>query len=460
MNKKLVWFIVILVAVVVALVLLKKAGVFGKDEGVKVATEKVVKRTIIEIVTASGKIYPEIEVKMSPDISGEIVELNVQEGDSVKKGQQLARIYADIYTTQRNQAAAQVNQQQAVVSNSTAQLLGLKATMDQTEAQYERQKKLLDQKVISRSEFETAESAYKTASANYNAALQNIKGGVAGVASAEAQLSIAAKNLSRTTLVSPLDGVVSLLSVKKGERVVGNSMMAGTEMMRVADMSRIEAIVDVGENDIPKVHLGDSANVEVDAYNNRKFRGVVTQIASSVATTASSGSVSSNDVTNYKVHIRLNYDSYKDLFDAKKPKALVFRPGMTTSADIQTKVHADVLSLPINAVTTRDKDSAKSKKGATAQAKPEDDNTMEQSKAPTVSASDLDEVVFMIQADGKVKKMKVKTDIQDINSIEIVNGIKAGDEIVTEPYGTVSKVLNDGMKVNVVAKEKLFDNKK
>ena len=208
------------------------------------------------------------------------------------------------------------------------------------------------------------------------------------------------------------------------------------------------------------VHLGDSANVEVDAYNNRKFRGVVTQIASSVATTASSGSVSSNDVTNYKVHIRLNYDSYKDLFDAKKPKALVFRPGMTTSADIQTKVHSDVLSLPINAVTTRDKDSAKSKKGATAQPKPEDDNTMEQSKAPTVSASDLDEVVFMIQADGKVKKMKVKTDIQDINSIEIVDGIKAGDEIVTEPYGTVSKVLNDGMKVNVVAKEKLFDNKK
>jgi len=213
MNKKLLWVIIIIAVVVVGLVVLKKVGAFGKDEGMKVSSEKAAKLTIIETVTASGKIYPEIEVKMSPDISGEIVELNVVEGDSVKKGQQLARIYADIYTTQRLQAAAQVNQQQAVVSNITAQLPGLKATMDQTQAQYDRQKKLLDQKVISRSEFETAESAMKMAAANYNAALQNVKGNVAGVASAEANLSIAAKNLSRTTLISPLDGVISLVNV-------------------------------------------------------------------------------------------------------------------------------------------------------------------------------------------------------------------------------------------------------
>jgi len=461
MSKKVLWIIGILVIVVIGLVALKKAGVFGKDEGIKVSAEKATKRTIIETVTASGKIYPEIEVKMSPDVSGEIVELNVQEGDSVKKGQQLARIYADILTTQRNQAAAVVDQQQAMVSNTRAQLPGLKATMDQTQAQYERQKKLLDQKVISRSEFETAEAAMKTAAANYNAALQSINGNVAAVASAEASLSTAAKNLSRTTLVSPMDGVISLLSVKKGERVVGNSMMAGTEMMRVADMSKIEAIVDVGENDIPKVHLGDSAFVEVDAYNNRRFRGFVTQIASSVqsgtGSTSSSGA-STNDVTNYKVHIRLNPDSYKDLIDPTRPKALVFRPGMTASADIQTKTHANVLSVPINAVTTREK-GTDNVSGADKDQKPED-NTMEAPKANTSFGPDLDEVVFVLQANGTVKKVQVKTDIQDINNIEIRDGLKEGDTVITGPYGTVSKTLKDGTKVNVVPKDKLFEAKK
>src|SRR6516164_6436249 len=292
MSKKILLIIIGLVLLVVVLVGLVKAGVFGKDEGIKVSAEKAEKRSITEIVTASGKIYPEIEVKMSPDISGEIVELTVQEGDSVKRGQELAKIYADIYTTQRNQAAAQVDQQKAQVSNIAATLPGLKATMEQLKSQYEREKQLLDQKVISRYEFEQSESAYRTAEANYNAAIQNVKANIAGVASYEANLSVASKNLSRTTLVSPIDGVISLLNVKKGERVVGNSMMAGTEMMRVADMSKIEAIVDVGENDIPKVHLGDSAFVEVDAYNNRKFRGFVTQIASSVQ--SSSGGTSSS----------------------------------------------------------------------------------------------------------------------------------------------------------------------
>ncbi|PWT73164.1 MAG: efflux transporter periplasmic adaptor subunit, partial [Bacteroidetes bacterium] len=256
MNKKFIWIIVSLVVVVVALVGLKKAGVFGKDEGIKVSIEKAAKRTIVETVTASGKIYPEVEVKMSPDVSGEIVELNVQEGDSVRRGQVLAKVYADILTTQRDQAAAQLNQQQATVSNYTAQLSGLKATMEQTKAQFDRQKQLLDQKVISRAEFEQAESAFRSAEANYNAALQNVKANIASASSAEAALTVAAKNLSRSTLVSPIDGVISQLNVKKGERVVGNSMMAGTEMMRVADMSRIEAIVDVSENDVPKVHLG------------------------------------------------------------------------------------------------------------------------------------------------------------------------------------------------------------
>ncbi len=246
--------------------------------------EKIARRDITEIVTASGKVYPEKEVKISPDISGEVVELEVtEEGDSVKKGQELVKINPDIYNAQRNQAEAQVNQQQALVSNMSAQLPGLKATMDAAQKTYDRQKQLLDQKVISLSEYEAAESSLKTAQASYAAAMQTVKGNVAGVANAKANLDMAAKNLIRTTVVSPIDGVVSLLSIKKGERVVGNSMMAGTEMMRVADMSKIEAIVDVGENDIPKVHLGDSALIEVDAYNNRKFKGTVTEIASNAS---------------------------------------------------------------------------------------------------------------------------------------------------------------------------------
>jgi HlyD family secretion protein len=456
MKKKLVWIIVILFLIIVVLVLLKKGGVIGKQEGIKVSVEKVSARDITETVTASGKIYPEIEVKMSSDISGEIVELNVAEGDSVHKGQQLAKIYADIYSNQRNQAAAQVNQQEAMVSNANAQLPGLKATMDAAQAQYDRQKTLLAQKVISLSEFETATTNLRTAQANYNAAEQSVHSNMAAVASAQANLAIQAENVSRTTITSPISGVVSLLSVKKGERVVGNSMMAGTEMMRVADMSKIEAIVDVGENDIPKVQLGDSAIVEVDAFNNRKFKGIVTQIASSiVSTAAATSSNSTNDVTNYKVHIRLDPSSYADLMLNKKPKSLVFRPGMTASADIQTKTHRSVVSVPINAVTTRFLTDKPTGKDAT---KPVDDNNGDL-KPVSVSGPTMDEVVFILQADKTVKQVKVKTDIQDINYIEVVSGLKEGEEIVTGPYGTVSKILNNGTKVIVVDKDKLFEVK-
>jgi HlyD family secretion protein len=459
MNKKLVWIIVSLVVLILLLVVLKKTGVIGKEEGIKVSVEKAGKHTITETVTASGKIYPEVEVKMSSDISGEIVELNVEEGDSVKKGQQLAKIYADIYNNQRNQAAAQVNQQQAMVDNANAQLPGLKASMDAAQAQYDRQKTLLAQKVISQSEFETATTTLRTSQAAYNAAQQNVHSNIASVASAKAYLAIQSENVNRATLNSPLNGVVSLLSVKKGERVAGNQMTAGTEIMRVADMSRIEAVVDVGENDITKVHLGDTAVVEVDAYNGRKFTGVVTQIASSIVASASSSSSSSstNDVTNYKVHIRLDPMGYKDLTDKKRPKGMVFRPGMTASADIQTKTHRDVLSVPINAVTTREKKTG-ADLAASKDRKPVEDNMGD--VKTTVPTGDLDEVVFILQADKSVKQVSVKSDIQDINYIEIVSGLKLGDEVVTGPYGTVSKILNNGTKVMVVDKDKLFETKK
>jgi HlyD family secretion protein len=459
MNKKLKWIIISLAILIVLLIILKKTGVLGKDEGTKVTSQKVIRTTIVETVNASGKIYPEVEVKLSPDISGEIVELNVEEGDSVRKGQVLARIYGDIYATQRDQAAAIVNQQQAQVANASASLAALQAQLDQAKKTYDMQKQLFDEKVISRNEFNTADAAYKTAIANLNAARQGIRGSQASVQSARAALEKANKDISRATLEAPMSGVISLLNVKKGERVVGSSMMAGTEMMRIADMSKIEIRVDVGENDIPKVHLGDSASIEVDAFNNRKFKGVVTQIASSNTGAASQNALSTTttDVTNYKVYIRLNPDSYKDLIDPTKKKNFPFRPGMSASADIQTKTHVNVLSIPINAVTTREKnDSTGTSKDIAKNANGNDAEVVNRNS----NDNDLDEVVFVVMADGTVRKRIVKSGIQDINNIEILSGLKEGDVVVTGPYDVVSKTLKDKDKVKVVPKNELFDMKK
>ena len=449
MSKTVKWILISLVLLIAALFGLKAAGVFGKDEGTKVTAEKVQKRTIIEIVNASGKIYPEIEVKVSPDISGEITELSVLEGDTVKKGQVVARIYADIYSIQANQASSGVAQSQAQVANSQASLDALKANMEQTEKTYGMQKKLYEDKVISSNEFNIADAAYKTAQANYNAAKQGIRGGQAAVQSAQANLAKANKDLSRTAVLAPMDGVVSLMSVKKGERVVGSNMMAGTEMLRIADMSKIEIRVDVGESDVPKVHLGDSAIVTVDAFSDRKFKGIVTQIASSNngASTQTALTNTSTDVTNYKVYVRLLRESYNDLLGKG---SFPFKPGMSASADIQTKTHLNVLSVPINAVTTRDKnDSLKVDKKQTAD---EESNV----KA-TTNIDDLDVVVFVIDKEGLVKKVKVKTAIQDINNIEITEGLNEGEQVISGPYEVVSKKIKAKDKVKVVDKKELFE---
>lgn len=457
MSKTVKWILFSLLGLIVVLVAFKLiAG--NKDEGVKISTEKVSTRTIIETVNASGKVYPEVEVKISPDISGEVVELNVAEGDSVQKGQLLARIYADIYALQRDEAASRVSQSQATVSNSQAALDALQASLDQAKLAYDRNKKLYDDKVISRSEFENYETTYKSAQANYNAAKQNIKGLEAGVRTAQTGLSSANKNLGRTTLVAPMSGVISSLSIKKGERVAGNAFSLGTEMMRVADMSILEVRVDVGENDVVKVHLGDSADVEVDAYNNRKFKGIVTQIASSTKGGLTASSLSSTDVTQYEVRIRLDKNSYADLIDPTKPKSFPFRPGMNASADIKTKRRENVLAVPINAVTTRvqgsNKTIADKKKEEEKKQKAEGETNPE----VAVDSDELEEIVFVVQKDGKVKRVKVSTGIQDINYIEVKEGLAAGDEVVTGPFNAISKTLKDGSVVKIVPKEKLFEN--
>jgi HlyD family secretion protein len=265
-------------------------------------------------------------------------------------------------------------------------------------------------------------------------------------------LSKADKDLSRTVITAPMDGLISLMSVKKGERVAGNSFNVGTEMMRIADMRSIEVRVDVGENDIPKVKIGDTAIVEVDAYTNRKFKGLVYKIANP-NTNSSLSATSSNDVTNYKVHIRLLPSSYQDLITPRK--SFPFRPGMSASADIQTKTRANVLSIALNAVTTRDKN------GDKAPGDKKDEKKPDAKEVKSTTADDgIEEVVFLIQKDNTVKKIKVKTGVQDLNSIEVLEGLKEGDEVVTGPYTIVSKTLKDGAKVMVVAKDKLYDDKK
>jgi HlyD family secretion protein len=446
-SKRIKWALFGVGAIVLILLLMGKFG--GKDKSEKVATEKATNRTIIETVNASGKIYPEVEVKISPDISGEITELNVEEGDSVKRGDVLARIYADIYALQRDEAASRVNQSSATVDNSSAALDALKANLELAKQSYDRNKSLYDDKVISKAELEQYETTLRTAQANYNAAQQNIRSLKANVQASQVGLNKANKDLSRTTLTAPMDGVISSLKVKKGERVAGNSFNIGTEMMTVADMAVLEVRVDVGENDIVKINIGDSADVTVDAYNNRKFKGIVTRIASSTKTT--SGMPTSNDVTNYEVRIRLIPSSYQDLAN----KTFPFRPGMNASADIKTRKVDNVLAVPITAVNARVKGSDKSMEDK----KNEDKETKDQDAMDVGTAYDdeLEEVVFILQADGTVKKAVVRSGIQDINYIEIVDGLKAGDEVVIGPYNAISKTLKTGAKVKVVPKEKLFE---
>jgi HlyD family secretion protein len=467
MKKKTKWILIGLALLVVVLIVLSKVGAFGKEEGTKVTAEKAQKRNITEVVNASGKVYPEVEVKVSPDISGEITELTVQEGDTVKRGQILARIYADAYNIQRSQAAsgvaqsqAQVGVQQAQVNNSQAALGALQAQQEQAERTYNMQKQLYNDKVISAAEFNVSDANYKTAKANYNAAVQSINGVKASVQSAranvqnaQASLQRANTDLGRTAIVAPMDGVISLLNVKKGEKVAGNSFNVGTEMLRIADMDKIEIRVDVGENDVPKVKLGDSAIVSVDAYSERKFKGLVTQIASSNNGASNQLASATSDVTQYKVYIRIIKESYADLLGKG---SFPFRPGMSANADIQTNTHANVISVPINAVTTRDKNDSTSAKTDKSKEKADDEEAV---VASSNNDDDIEVVVFVKDKENKVKKVPVKTGIQDINNIEIISGLKEGEDVITGPYDVVSKTLKKGTQVKVVDKKELYDKK-
>lgn len=438
MKKKTLWWI-IGISVVVLIVLIA-IGKSSGDDGIKVAVEKAAQHTITETVTASGKIYPETEVKLSPEVSGEIIELTVEEGDSVRKGQLLVRINSAIYGSMVTQAQSTVNQNRAQVENSREMVAQAKATYDQAQANYNRNKKLYEEKVISALEFEQLESTYRSAKASYEAARSTVSGGQYGVEGASANLNQARENLRRTTITAPTSGIVSALNVKLGERVVGTAQMAGTEMLTIADLGRIEVRVDVSETDIAKVKLGDTTIIEADAYRNRKFTGTVTRISVS-SKSAGLQQTSTDQVTNYTVHILIQPESYADLI-AKGIK-LPFKPGMSASVEIQTNRERGALSIPVNAVTTRDySDSAKKAMEGKAE------------------MDDLRQVVFVYDAGTKKVSLRdVKTGLQDNQYIQILSGIKQDDQVVIAPYGAIARTLKEGSKVKVVDKDKLFDTK-
>lgn len=440
-SKKVLTYVIIVAVVFIILAIVgKKLGWFGKEEVVKVAVEKAEKRRIIETITANGKVQPETEIKLSPEVSGEIVELKVIEGDKVEKGKLLVKIKPDTYLSGRDRAEAALNSAKSRLAQAEAQFI-------QSELSYNRNKTLWEQKAISESEYENALASYKVALAELESAKYSVK-------SAEASLNEAQEQLLKTNIYAPITGTVSMLNVELGERVVGTSLMTGTELMRIADLNRMEVKVEVNENDIVRVAMNDTAIIEVDAFLGEKFKGIVTEIANS----ANTAGLATDQVTNFDVKVFLLSSSYKHLFDQgyKNP----FRPGMSANVDIQTDIKDDILTVPIQAVTTRADSALAAKSENKSEVEGFTETTSEETKSSKSDFEETREVVF-IAKDGKAVLKKVKTGIQDNTYIEILEGIEPGDEIITSPYAAITKKLEDGNSVEIVKKEDLFaDGKK
>jgi len=414
-NKKILKILLPAVILLIIFAIVgKKAGWFGKAVTVKVAVENAEQRTIIETITANGKIQPEKEVKITPDVSGEIVQLTVREGDQVEKGQLLLRIKPDVYISQKDRSLAAISSARARLAQAEAQFI-------QAELSFNRTKQLYEEQTISKSEFEQAEASYSVAKAEVDAAKYS-------VISTEASLKEANENLVKTSIYAPMSGTVSMLLVELGERVAGTGMMAGTELLRVADLSRMEAQVEVNENDIPRVNLGDTATIEVDAYVDYKFRGIVTEIANSAKTTG----VSADQVTNFDVKILVLPESYKELAD--KGNANPLRPGMSATVDILTETKQGIIAVPIQSVTTR---------------------TDTTKITQTVSDEEIRTLVFITDGERALAK-DVKTGIQDNSYIEVISGVSAGDRVISAPFSALSKKLSDSTLVEIVKKEDLF----
>ena len=439
--------IFIILALMILFALLVQVFTGKGESGTRVFTTKVERRSIQQKVTASGKIFPQTEVKISSDVSGEIMELTVEEGDSVVSGQLLARIDAEAVESQVARGQANVNSARASQASARAQIAQLEAVREQIRAQlinaeeiFNRNKDLVEEGVLSQADFETSRSSMEALQANLAAAEANIESAreqeqasAFNVESSQATLNEIRTSLRRTTIYAPSSGVISLLSVEEGERVVGTIQMAGTEMMRIANLNAMEVRVEVSENDVTDVSLGDEVEVEVDAYRDRKFRGTVSQIASSstnLAATQAAGVLNSDQVTNFEVRITIDPDSYQDLITPEKP--FVFRPGMSASVDILTMRKDDVYTLPIASVTTRENEDA------------------------AAGDDDLRIVVFAAEADT-VREIVVETGIQDDEYIEIISGIHDSVTVVEGPYTALSRNLDTGDEIIVRDKDNFYD---
>lgn len=414
-KKTLIWILVIAALLITLLIAGKKMGWFGKNNDFKeVEITKIEPIDIVETVAATGKIQPEVEVALSSEVSGEIIALPVVEGQQVQKGDLLVKINPDLIQSALSQA-------QAGLQNIRAQLSQAEASKKNAELDYNRNKMLFEKGVISKSEWDRSVADFEVAQANVQSAYYNVQ-------SAAANVKQTRDNLSRTSIFAPMTGTISKLSVELGERVVGTAQMAGTEIVRVANLNNMEVEVDVNENDIVKVAIGDSTIVEVDAYLKREFKGIVTEIANSAE-----NAISADQVTNFKVKVRIVQDSYADLTEGKPEYYSPFRPGMTATVDIITNKKEKVIGVPISSIVIKS-DTTSSKKPRV--------------KETTSADEEKFECVFVKQGD-EAKLRVVETGIQDDTNIEILNGLEAGDVVITGPYNTVTKLLKPNDKIEV-----------
>ena len=438
-SNRVLYIVLGLVVLVVILAIVK--GSSGNDGSTKVEIAKAAKATIVEKVSASGTVQPVVEVKISPEVPGEIIELNIEEGDSVNRGDFLLKIRPDNFLSAKDRAVANYNQQRANLKNSESNLSRAKASYIRAEQDWKRQQELYFKKVISDADFETAKANFEIANQDQKAAEQSVDAAKYILVSANASVTEANENLRLTNITSPMNGIVSKLDVEKGETVVGTSQMQGTEMLRIADLSKMEVRVDVNENDIIRINVGDKVEIDVDSYSymDKTFEGLVTQIANSA-----NDKISADAVTEFEVRILILSSSYQDLIskDSKYP----FRPGMTASVDIITESKKNILTVPLAAVTTRLPESEKKK----------DEEGNEDDDEKELDQDEMEEVVFVV-SEGVAVQTKVKTGISDFESIEILEGLEEGTELISGPFIEVSKRLEDGDKVSPEPDEKKDD---
>ncbi len=424
----------------------KFAGLIGGDQTEKVTVDKAGEKKVVETVTASGKIQPETEVKLSSEVSGEVTELLVKEGDVVRKGQLLCKVRPDVLQSGYERAVASYNSQKSSVAASQQQLIQSQANFENADATYKRNVALFNKKVISAAEFDAAKAAYLTAKANLASAKENVTGARFGLEQSGANVKEAGANLAKTTIYAPVDGVVSKLSIELGDRILGTSQMAGTEIMRISNLTTMEVNVEVNENDINRVNVGDSATIEVDAFADKKFKGVVTEIASS-STSVGAATSSVDQVTNFSVKVRLIAENNADKGTS------TFKPGLSATVDIESE-SVTGLSVPIQSVFTGDAGA----KGKDAKGGPStgSDQNMDKQKSK-LNDKKVKQFVYLFDSKAStVKKVEVTTGIQDDQFIIVKTGVKAGQEIVSGPYSAIQNKLKDGMKVEKTTKDKLF----